>query len=96
MSSGDQIAAGSWLVATVIAAALALVDQTSALQARHATEVGVVIYVMPVVVPVLLAPLLLDEGLGSSTGETVALALGLATVSAGAAAIARGGRVPVV
>src|SRR4051794_35810779 len=61
LQDADWLVAALWLGATVIAAALALVDQTTALQRRAAAQVGVVIYVMPVIVPVLLAPAVLGE-----------------------------------
>lgn len=82
---GDWGGAGLWLALTVGAAALALVDQTTALQRRGATQVGAIIYVMPVVVPVVLAPLLVGEAWGASAA---ALALSVAAVCAGAAALA--------
>jgi drug/metabolite transporter (DMT)-like permease len=85
MDAGDWAGAALWLALTVAGAGLALVDQTTALQRRGATQVGVIIYVMPVVVPVLLAPLLLDESWGSSAAP---LALSVAAVCAGAASLA--------
>ena len=85
MDAGDWAGAGLWLALTIGGAALALVDQTTALQRRGATQVGVIIYVMPVVVPVVLAPLLVGESWGSSAAP---LALSVAAVCAGAAALA--------
>ena len=55
MAVGDWLGAVLWLAITASAAGLALMDQTTALQHRGATQVGVIIYTMPVVVPVLLA-----------------------------------------
>ena len=51
-----------WLLLTLAVATLALVDQTSALQERSIVEVGPIVFVLPVVVPVLLAPALVGEG----------------------------------
>jgi len=85
LDAGDWAGAGLWLAATIGAASLALVDQTTALQRRGATQVGVIIYVMPVVVPVVLAPLLVGESWGSSAAP---LALSVAAVCAGAASLA--------
>jgi drug/metabolite transporter (DMT)-like permease len=82
MDAGDWGGAAFWLALTIGGAALALVDQTTALQRRGATQVGVIIYVMPVVVPVVLAPLLVGEAWGSSAAP---LALSVAAVCAGAA-----------
>jgi hypothetical protein len=85
MDAGDWVGAALWLGLTIAGAGLALVDQTTALQRRGATQVGVIIYVMPVVVPVLLAPLLVGESWGSSAAP---LALSVAAVCAGAASLA--------
>lgn len=85
LDAGGWAGAGLWLAVTIGAASLALVDQTTALQRRGATQVGVIIYVMPVVVPVVLAPLLVGESWGSSAAP---LALSVAAVCAGAASLA--------
>ena len=85
LDAGDWAGVGLWLAITIGAASLALVDQTTALQRRGATQVGVIIYVMPVVVPVALAPLLVGESWGSSAAP---LALSVAAVCAGAASLA--------
>ena len=84
VDAGDWGGAAFWLALTIGGAALALVDQTTALQRRGATQVGVIIYVMPVVVPVVLAPLLVGEAWGSSAAP---LALSVAAVCAGAASL---------
>jgi drug/metabolite transporter (DMT)-like permease len=88
LDAEDWAGGAGWLAATVIAAVLALLDQTAALQRRGATQVGVVIYVMPVIVPVVLSPLVLGEGWGSAPEGPVPLALALLVVAAGAAALA--------
>jgi len=84
LDAGDWAGMAFWLAVTVAGAGLALVDQTTALQRRGATQVGVIIYVMPVIVPVALAPLLVGEAWGSSAAP---LALSVATVCAGAASL---------
>ena len=84
VDTGDWLAAALWLAVTGLAAGLALVDQTTALQRRGATQVGVVVYVMPVVVPVLLAPVLVGEDWATSRLGYVPLAASLAAVTAGA------------
>lgn len=84
LDGGDTLGLVLWLLVTAAVAVLALLDQTTALRHRPATQVGVVIYVMPVVIPVLLAPLLLGEGWGSSPAGPVPLALSVLCVSAGA------------
>src|SRR4051794_16585866 len=93
LATGDSAGAALWLAVTVSAAGLALVDQTTALQRRGATQVGVIIYVMPVVVPVLLAAAFLGEEWASSPAGGVVLALSVATVCAGAALLSGSHRV---
>jgi drug/metabolite transporter (DMT)-like permease len=84
IDANDWLGAALWLALTIGGAMLALVDQTTALQRRGATQVGVIIYVMPVVVPVVLAPLLVGETWGSSA---VPLILSVAAVCAGAGSL---------
>jgi len=93
LTDGDATGAGLWLAATGAVAVLALLDQTAALRRRSATQVGVAIYVLPVVVPVLLAPLLTGEQWGDSALGVVVLALSLAGVCLGAAALASSPRI---
>ncbi|HEX8102870.1 MAG TPA: hypothetical protein VF533_09670 [Solirubrobacteraceae bacterium] len=87
LEAGDAAGAALWLAITAAAAALALVDQTIALQGRGATEVGVVIYVAPVLVPVLVAIGLLGEGPASAAGAA-GLAVSVLAVCAGAGTLA--------
>ncbi|MGI8904547.1 MAG: hypothetical protein ACR2IP_13060 [Solirubrobacteraceae bacterium] len=93
MGAGDWLGAGLWLAITASAAGLALLNQTTALQRRGTTQVGVIIYVTPVVVPVLLAGLLLGERLAASPAAAVKLALSVAAVCAGAASLSASRRV---
>ncbi len=86
--TGDLLVAGLWLVVTGAAALVALVDQTTALQSRAATQVGVVVYVAPVVVPVLLAPLLAGESWSDLPGGGVWLAISVVVVCTASAALA--------
>ena len=88
LADADWLGAALWLAVTVAAAGLALVDQNTALQRRGPVQVGVVIYVMPVIVPVGLAAAVLGEGWASSPSDGVTLALSVAAVCAGAAALA--------
>ena len=87
LAVGDWVGTSAWLVTTALAAAVALVDQTTALRHRGTTEVGAIVYVMPVLVPVVLAPLLVGEGWGSPLDDAV-LVLSVAGVCAGAAVLA--------
>jgi drug/metabolite transporter (DMT)-like permease len=91
--TGDWLGVALWLAVTGCSAGLALLDQTIALQRRGATQVGVLIYVMPVVVPVLLAWLLLGERWPSAPTAAVLLALSIASICAGAALLSSSRRV---
>jgi hypothetical protein len=77
-----------WLAVTGLVAAVALVDQTSALQRRSVVEVGPIVFVIPVVVPVLLAPALVGEGWTNAPHGVAPLVLSLLVVCLGAAALA--------
>ena len=58
LDGGEWLSATLWLSATALAGLLALLDQTTALQRGLTTQVGVIVYVMSVVVPVIAAPVL--------------------------------------
>jgi drug/metabolite transporter (DMT)-like permease len=88
VDTGDWLGAPLWLGLTALAGTVALVDQTTALQRGGPTQVGVIVYVMPVVVPVLLAPVLVGEDWSSSRAGRLPLGLSLAAVCAGAAVLA--------
>jgi drug/metabolite transporter (DMT)-like permease len=89
LARGHLPAALAWASATGGMAALGLTSEMTALQRRQATHVAPVVYVVQVVVPVLLAPLLGGEGWGSTPlGGGVVLG-SLLTVAAGAAALTR-------
>ena len=85
----DQWAAALfWLILTAVVAALALIDQNAALQRRSVIEVGPVVFVVPVVVPVLLAPALVGETWDSAPYGVVPLILSLVVVCVATAALA--------
>lgn len=88
MAAGHWAAAGLWLVFTALVATLALLDQTSALQNRSVIEVGPIVFVVPVVVPVLLAPALFGEAWSHAPHGAGPLLLAVAVVCAGAALLA--------
>lgn len=66
LADDEPVLALGWLVATGVVGALGFLGQATALQGRSATQVGPVIYVIPVLVPVLLAPFLTGEDWGST------------------------------
>jgi drug/metabolite transporter (DMT)-like permease len=96
LSTGSPGATALWLAATVAAGVLALLDQTRALQRGHTTQVGALLYVVPVVIPVLLAPVLVGEDWGSSPSGSAALALSVAAVCAGAGVLGGSRRIAAV
>jgi hypothetical protein len=89
ITTADWPAAALWLALTAVAGAVALVDQTTALHRRAPTQVGTLVHVVPVIVPVLLAPVLFGEDWGESPLSGLPLALSLTAACAGAAALAR-------
>ena len=90
---GDALGAIFWLAVTALSAVLALVDQTAALQDRPPTEVGAFVYVMPVIIPVLLAPILVGESWSTSPGGGLPLAFSVMVVCLGAVALGGSPRV---
>ena len=88
LSDGRWAVALAWLVATALVGGLGFLSQLTALQRRTAAQVAPVIYVMPVLVPVLLAPLVAGEGWGSTPLGGGALAASLVAVCLGTAMLA--------
>jgi drug/metabolite transporter (DMT)-like permease len=82
------VSAWFWLGITALVAAFALVDQTTALQRRTVVEVGPIVFVIPVVIPVLLAPALVGEGWSNAPHGVAPLVLSLLLVCVSAAALA--------
>lgn len=85
MAAGRSLGVVLWLTLTACSAGLALLDQTTALQRREAKQVGAVIYVTPVVLPVLLAGLLLGARWPTSNPGTAVLVVAIAAICAGSA-----------
>jgi hypothetical protein len=96
LSDGSLGAGAGWLAATAAAGVLALLDQTRALQRGHTTQVGAILYVVPVIVPVLLAPVLVGEDWGASPAGGLPLGLSVAAVCAGAAVLGGSRRIGAV
>lgn len=86
--AGNWLGALAWLVATGIIGGLGFLSQLTALQRRTAAQVGPVIYLMPVLIPVLIAPLIGGSGWGSTPLGGGALAACLLVVCAGTATLA--------
>ena len=88
LAEGNWLGALAWLVVTGVVSGLGFLSQLTALQCRTAAQVGPVIYVMPVLIPVLIAPLVGGSGWGSTPLGGSALASFLLVVSAGTAVLA--------
>jgi hypothetical protein len=90
----DELAAGSiviavvWLATAAASEGLALLDEMSALQLRRATHVAPIMFAVQVLVPVLLAPLLFNEGWGGTPLGGAVLAVSIALAAAGTALLA--------
>lgn len=89
LAGNELVAALGWLAATAAVGGLGFLGQLTALQHRSATQVGPVIYVVPVLVPVLLAPFLTGEewsdtplGGGVLVAALLIVCVGTALVSA--------------
>jgi drug/metabolite transporter (DMT)-like permease len=88
--------ATAWAVATGGVACLGLLGEMSALQRRTATQVAPVVFVVQVVIPVLLAPLLGGESWGSTPLAAAAVLACLGVVAAGAAVLTSSGPIAAV
>jgi len=76
-----------WLAVTAAVSGLGFLDQLTALQRRSATQVGPVVYVVPVIVPVLLAPVVSGEDWAATPLGGGALIASLLVVCAGIALV---------
>jgi len=87
LSAGRIGVAAAWAAATVLAATVGLLGEMSGLQRRAAARVAPPIFVIETVVPVLCAPLLTGEDwTGTPLGGAV-IAVSLAAVAGGGAAL---------
>lgn len=90
----NELAASAWLAALGWFAAVVLTDgfglgrEMQSLQRRPATQVGPMIFVLPVIIPVLLAPFLFGEDWGATPGGGLPLVLSVLAATAGAAVLA--------
>ena len=79
----------AWAAATAAAAILGLLSEMSALQRRPASRVAPPIFVIATVVPVLCAPFLTGESWSGTPLGGALIAISLAAVAAGGAALGR-------
>jgi hypothetical protein len=89
LSAGHLVVAAAWGLATAAASAVGVLSETSSLQARPAIQVAPVVFVTQTIVPVVVAPLLFGERFSDTPLGGVPLALSLALLVTGAAALVR-------
>jgi hypothetical protein len=88
LSQGRLVIAAAWALSTAGASAVAALSEMSAMQMRPAIQVAPVVFVTQTIVPIALAPVLL-ESFKETPWEGVPLALSLVVLVAGAATLAR-------
>ncbi len=88
LSAGAWAAALAWLLAVVLTDGFGLTREMQSLQRRPATQVGPMIFALPVIVPVLLAPFLFGEDWAATPGHGLPLGLSVLATAAGAAVLA--------
>jgi drug/metabolite transporter (DMT)-like permease len=89
LSGGHVGVAAAWALSTAAASGVGVLSEMSALQSRPAIQVAPVVFVTQTVVPVVLAPLVLGEHFSATPLGGVPLALSIAVLIGGAAALAR-------
>src|SRR5207237_909306 len=82
-------AAVAWALVTAPAGAIALLAEMTALQRRAAVQVAPIVFVVQVVVPVLLAPVLAGEHWSSTPGGGLVVVLLVGAVAAGSLVLGR-------
>lgn len=87
LADDELVAVLGWLAATAGVGGLGFLAQLTALQRHSATQVGPVIYVVPILVPVLLAPFLAGEEWGATPLGGGVLVASLLVVCVGAALV---------
>jgi len=87
LADAQMAATVGWLAATAVIGGLGFLGQITALQHHSATQVGPVIYVIPVLVPVLAAPFLTGEQWSTTPLGGGVLVFALVVVCAGAALV---------
>ncbi len=88
LATGALLAAAVWLVTALASEGLALLSEMSALQRRPATHVAPVMFVVQVLVPVILAPLIFEEKWSTTPLGGVALVAFMAVAVAGTSLLA--------
>lgn len=88
LHAGDWVSIIGWAAATGLAAAVGTASEMTALQSRGATEVAPLVFVMQLLVPTLLAPVLVHEAWDATPLGGLVLLGGLLVVAAGSVLLA--------
>jgi drug/metabolite transporter (DMT)-like permease len=88
LAAGTLLVAVAWLATALASEGLALLSEMSALQRRPATHVAPVMFVVQVLVPVILAPLIFEENWSTTPLDGAALAAFIAIAVAGTVLLA--------
>jgi hypothetical protein len=89
LSGGHLMAAAGWTLATAAASGVGVLSEMSSLQARPAIQVAPVVFVTQTVIPIVLAPTLLEEHFTDSPLSGLPLGGSLLLLLVGAALLAR-------
>lgn len=88
LAAGALLVALAWLASAVASEGLALLSEMSALQRRAATHVAPAMFVVQVLVPVILAPLIFEERWSTTPLDGAALVAFMAVAVAGTGLLA--------
>jgi drug/metabolite transporter (DMT)-like permease len=88
LAAGALLVACAWLATAVASEGLALLSEMSALQRRSATHVAPVMFVVQILVPVILAPLIFEERWSTTPLDGAALVAFMAVAVAGTGLLA--------
>ncbi len=89
LHGGHLLVAAAWALSTAAASGVGTLSEMSALQSRPAIQVAPVVFVTQTVVPIVLAPTLLEEHFTDTPLGGIPLGASLLLLLAGAAALAR-------
>jgi hypothetical protein len=89
VATGNLLGLAVWIPATAVAGVVGMLTEMSALQARPATRVAPIIFVLELLIPVSLGWLVGGERLPSHPAELVTLLAALAAVTAGVGLLGR-------
>lgn len=96
VNSARWLTAIAWLVGTAALSGLGATSEMTSFQSRPATQASPLIFVVQVIIPVLLAPVLVNESWGQTPGGGAGLLAGVFLVCAGSALLVSSKRIAAV